>query len=96
MLLTLIFLPLLGIFIIMTSANTYNKNKTFIAYNNKVALSVSLLTFIFSLKIWADFDSSLMAYQFSSNVLFKLGVDGISLYFILLTTFLIPICILCY
>ena len=100
MLLTLIFLPLLGIFLIITMQGPLGDSRA-----KKVALSVSLLTFVLSLKIWSDFDSSLMAgsYQFTQNFTsneqvhfghLKLGVDGISLYFVLLTTFLTPICIL--
>jgi NADH-quinone oxidoreductase subunit M len=52
--------------------------------------------------MWMSFDNSSSRFQFveaynwieSSNIIFYLGVDGISLFFILLTTLLIPICLL--
>lgn len=68
----------------------------------KVALSTSLFTFVISLFVWLQFDNSTPKFQFvetvpwiySSNIDISLGVDGISLFFIILTTFLIPLCIL--
>jgi proton-translocating NADH-quinone oxidoreductase chain M len=67
-----------------------------------VALITSLITFILSLFLWILFDHSTSRFQFteyvewlwSYNMYFFFGVDGISLMFILLTTFLIPLCIL--
>jgi proton-translocating NADH-quinone oxidoreductase chain M len=67
-----------------------------------VGLSASLLTFLISLGLWAYFDSSTSSFQFayyvdwnpSLNMAPALGVDGISLFFILLTTFLVPLCLL--
>ena len=74
-----------------------------------VALTISLLNFCLSLFLWLEFDSSTAKFQFMSTTpLVKggavdydysslgliLGIDGISLFFILLTTFLIPVCIL--
>ena len=52
--------------------------------------------------MWAAFDNSTAKFQFvesyewigSSNINFYLGIDGISLFFVILTTLLIPICIL--
>jgi NADH-quinone oxidoreductase subunit M len=66
------------------------------------ALWVSLGTFIFSLSIWIGFDYSTAQFQFVEkyiwvegyNINYHLGVDGISIFFILLTTFLMPVCIL--
>lgn len=67
-----------------------------------VALNISCLTFIFSLFLWVFFNKSVGTFQFVSkflwipilNLNFVLGVDGISLFFILLTTLLIPLCLL--
>jgi len=67
-----------------------------------VVLSFSLAEFLLSLMMWMSFDNSSSRFQFveaynwieSSNIIFYLGVDGISLFFILLTTLLIPICLL--
>lgn len=61
-----------------------------------VALSASLLTFLISLFLWILFDRSTGIYQFREFLFFDFhyslpfGIDGISLFFILLTTFTIP------
>jgi NADH-ubiquinone oxidoreductase chain 4 len=66
----------------------------------KIALSTSLINFFISLFIWYHFDSSTSQYQFVSefNQLnfchLNFGIDGISLYFVLLTTFVTPIALL--
>jgi NADH-ubiquinone oxidoreductase chain 4 len=66
----------------------------------KVALTTSLITFVLSMIMWGEFDSSATQYQFVQefNSLsfchLNIGVDGISLYFVLLTTFMIPLCLL--
>jgi len=63
----------------------------------KIALITSLLNFIVSIYLWLEFDSSINSYQFVyhfdslSFCHFNIGIDGISLYFVLLTTFLTPI-----
>jgi len=68
----------------------------------QVALFSSCLTFLFSLFLWVFFDSSTTKFQYieyfcwfpSFNILFFLGIDGISLLFVILSTFLVFICIL--
>ena len=67
-----------------------------------LALVTSLVTFGVSLGIWAGFDPASADYQLvftrpwieSMGVSFTLGVDGISLWLVLLTTFLCPLVIL--
>jgi NADH-ubiquinone oxidoreductase chain 4 len=65
-----------------------------------VGLSFTLITFLISIYMWVLFDSSVNQYQFVYNFdsisfcHFYIGIDGISLYFVLLTTFLTPIAIL--
>ena len=67
-----------------------------------VALWTSMMTFVLALALWSFFDSASADYQFVEskpwipglNVNYTLGVDGISLLFVVLSTFLIPICIL--
>nr|YP_008963786.1 NADH dehydrogenase subunit 4 [Grateloupia angusta]AGO19299.1 NADH dehydrogenase subunit 4 [Grateloupia angusta] len=67
-----------------------------------LALWVVCLTFIFSLLLWIQFESNSSFFQFyqvflwfpSLNFYYSIGVDGISLFFIILTTFLSIICIL--
>ena len=71
-----------------------------------IALNVSLFNFLISLILWVEFDNSTPKFQFFENFTsfqtdlsfstFNLvfGLDGISLFFVILTTFLIPVCIL--
>ncbi len=66
------------------------------------ALFFSFSTFILSLFLWVWFDKSTSQFQYvdqlfwvpSLNLNFTVGVDGISLFLIILTTLLIPLCIL--
>jgi len=67
-----------------------------------LALLASCFNFILSLILWVRFDNSTPYFQFFesfpwlpfANIQFGMGVDGISIYFIVLTTFLIPACLL--
>jgi len=67
-----------------------------------VGLSYSLITFLLSLFLWINFDCSTAQFQFvdeitwldNLNIHFYTGIDGISLFFVLLTTFLVPSCLL--
>jgi len=68
-----------------------------------VALGVSLATFAVSLLLWARFDPLSADYQFVERypwlpdfgISYHLGLDGISLWLVILTTFLTPIALLC-
>ena len=93
-----IFLPLLGsliIFLIKEDDSSSNNIKW-------AALWTSVGTFILSCLIWLQFDSSIVNYQliekykwFSDfNFFYHVGVDGISLFMVMLSTFLTPFCIL--
>ncbi len=66
-----------------------------------VALGVTVLTFLISLKIWIDFDTKTAGFQMVEKVdwignfmSYHMGVDGISMLFVILTTFLMPFVIL--
>lgn len=67
-----------------------------------VALLTSLTTFALSLIVWFGFDRSVAEFQFEEralwmpdfNISYHMGVDGISMLLVLLSTVLIPICIL--
>ena len=65
-----------------------------------IAIWTTVLTFIVSLAIWINFDKSNPGFQFIEDhawlggLRYKMGVDGISMLFVILTTFLMPICIL--
>ena len=67
-----------------------------------MALWASLLTFVLSLFVWFNFDSSTPDFQFEEHmdwfphlgIAYHVGVDGISMMFVLLSTLLTPLCIL--
>ncbi len=93
------FLPLVGAFFILTIRG----EPLVVAQNSRnVALLTSGATFLVSLLIWANFDPSSAAFQMVDkaawlpgfNIAYHMGVDGISLFFVLLSTLLTPICIL--
>ena len=66
-----------------------------------VALYTTLFTFGVSLYIWVHFDPANAGFQFveemewlGGSIKYKMGVDGISMLFVILTTFLMPLCIM--
>jgi len=97
MLTLLILVPIIGSFILIPINENNYKNRTKM---KQIAIITSLINFIISIFLWLNFDSSSTHYQFvyEFNQLsffdFYLGIDGISLYFVLLTTFLTPIALL--
>ena len=92
------FLPLIGsifIFLIKDSSDKSINNAKY------VAIFTSFVNFLLSIFLWFSFDTSTADFQFIENKQwvrgyfnFKFGVDGISILFILLTTFITPLCIL--
>ena len=93
----IIFIPLIGaIFIFITTGSQKNVEK-----NSKyIAIFTSLANFFLSILLLFSFDNTTSEFQFVEEknwidgfISFKLGVDGISILFILLTTFIVPICI---
>ena len=94
----IIFLPLIGGFIILII-----KEDPVGSVNIRwAAFWTSIGTFILSCLLWLQFDSSNRSYQFVEKISwfedlkfnYHIGVDGISLFMILLSTFLTPLCIL--
>jgi NADH-quinone oxidoreductase subunit M len=94
---TLVLLPLAGaVAVLFTSRERA-------ALARQVALLVSLATFAVSILMWAQFDALSPEYQFVERrtwlpefgISYHLGVDGISLLLVVLTTFLTPIALLC-
>jgi len=69
----------------------------------RIALGTTLLEFGFGLLLWARFDFASADFQFverlqwmpTFNIQYAVGVDGISLLLVLLTTLLFPLCVLC-
>ena len=97
MLTLLLIIPLVGALMLAPmQGNTVQSESQM----KRVALGTSLINFVLSIVLWGEFDSSTSEYQFTqefNQVNFchlHIGVDGISLYFVLLTTFITPICIL--
>jgi NADH-quinone oxidoreductase subunit M len=65
-----------------------------------IALWTTIATFVLSLFAWGEFNTGAAGFQlveqrawFSPGIAYRLGVDGLSLPFVLLTTFLMPFCI---
>ncbi len=95
---TVVFLPFLGalfIFLLRGEDEAAKRNARYIA------LWTTIVTFVVSLLIWRDFDPTTADFQFVEKhdwiggaITYHLGVDGISMLFIILTTFLMPLCIL--
>ena len=95
----LLIIPILGIFILSTS--TYNELlPSHIKHIKLIALSTTILNLFISLIIFILFDFSSNQFQFVqeyhqiSSFDFYLGVDGLSIYFVLLTTIIMPIALL--
>lgn len=104
MLTALILIPLLGALILAPMSESTPAQ---ISRVKQVALLTTVVTFIISMIMWGEFDSSSSQYQFTaeyspgvspdaqlSYLHMHIGVDGLSLYFVLLTTFTLPICVL--
>jgi len=94
----LLLIPIIGSLIILPISDSDKLNNQI--KMKKIALTTSLINFFISLFIWYQFDSNTTQYQFVSefNQLnychLHFGIDGISLYFVLLTTFVTPIALL--
>ncbi len=95
----LTFLPLAGVAIILAIRG----DEQTVASNARwTALWTSLITFMLSLVLWFRFDKNEAEFQFVERldwlsdfgVTYHMGVDGISVLFVLLATLLTPICIL--
>ena len=97
MLKLILLIPILGSLILLPIPEDSSLNKVRI---RNIGLITSIITFILSIWLWIQFDSSTSQFQFVyefkelSFCHFNIGVDGISLYFVLLTTFLTPIALL--
>ena len=94
---SLIFLPSIGAFFILFIKSTTTNSPSI----KLVALFISLANFLLSLYLWYLFDSSTHEFQFVENrkwltglINYRVGIDGISILFILLTALIIPLCII--
>jgi NADH-ubiquinone oxidoreductase chain 4 len=95
----LLLIPLLGV-IILYSNNYYNNSKENIKSANIIALIITILDLIISLIILLQYDYSNNQFQFIESNYFLnyfniyLGIDGLSIYFVLLTNIIMPIVLL--
>lgn len=97
MLSSLLIVPLVGSLLVAFAGQSPVKIK-------RIALTSTLINFILSIFLWSGFNANMPegTYQFTQEFLpeqitfchLYIGVDGISLYFVLLTTLIMPICIL--
>ena len=93
----LILIPIIGaLFILITKGKEKNVEKN----SKHVAIFTSIANFFLSIFLWVLFDNTVSDFQFIEKrnwmdgfIIFQLGIDGISILFILLTTFITPICI---
>jgi len=94
---TITFLPLLGALLI---GLVRGRDESTFRNARFIALWTTLVTFGLSLLLWRDFDPTTAQFQFIEHrawlgeISFRMGVDGISMPFVLLTAFLMPLCIL--
>lgn len=105
-LLFVLFFPLFAAFVLLFLPSESKSHRLFI---KNFAFQCSLLNFLASLFLWIGFDSSTAKFQYTLALnwfsslasqnepiygsSFAIGIDGISLFFIILTTFLSPVCI---
>jgi len=94
---SLILLPTIGALFLFFTKNE-DRNSTTAKY---VSLFASVVNFLISIYLWISFDQSVSVFQFVEDrtwiegfINYKVGVDGISILFILLTTFITPLCII--
>lgn len=94
----LLIIPLIGVLFILLFANDSDAGKH---KARSLALFITVVNFLVSLILWANFDEKTADFQFvekvawiGDNISYHLGVDGISILFVILTTFIMPFCIL--
>ncbi|MBP6011939.1 MAG: NADH-quinone oxidoreductase subunit M [Alphaproteobacteria bacterium] len=92
------FLPLLGVAMVLLMARAGAAGDMLA---KQVALFATIVTFVVTLWAWYAFDPTATGFQFVENyawlggaIRYHVGVDGISLPFVILTAFLMPLCIL--
>ncbi len=99
---TVTFLPLVGVVLILLFAHGGDENKRAVSLVRYIAFGTSLATFLVSLIALKDFEPSQSGFQLMERFVwipaYKIsyiqGVDGISIWFVLLSTMLAPICVL--
>tara|TARA_B100002051_G_scaffold77360_1_gene73959 strand:- start:8789 stop:10282 length:1494 start_codon:yes stop_codon:yes gene_type:complete len=94
---SLILLPTIGALFIFFTKSKSDENKS----SKYLALFVTFTNFILSLYLWYLFDASTSEFQFIEErqwlkgiINYKVGIDGISILFIILTTLITPLCVI--
>ena len=94
---SLILLPTIGALFLFFTKDKEGNNLT----AKYVSLFTSVVNFLISIYLWVSFDQSTSNFQFIEDrtwiegfINYKVGVDGISILFIILTTFITPLCII--
>ena len=94
---SLILLPVIGALFLFFTKDKDGNNLT----AKYVSLFTAAVNFLISIYLWVSFDQSTSNFQFIEDrewiegfINYKVGVDGISILFIILTTFIIPLCII--
>ena len=94
---SLILLPIVGALFLFFTKDKDGNNLT----AKYVALFATIVNFLISIYLWISFDQTTSSFQFVEEriwikdfINYKVGVDGISILFIILTTFITPLCIL--
>ena len=95
-LLYIFLIPIIGSCLLLITPSTHSK------LLKSISLAFTCISFLFSLVLWFLFDKSLGSFQFCTSevwflehsLVFSLGIDGISLFFVILTTMLISVCLL--
>ena len=95
---TVTFLPLVGVLLLLFMRDDGPNGRRNIL---NVSLLTTVFTFVVSLFVWIGFDNANPGFQMiekhdwlSSGISYHMGVDGISMLFVILTTFLMPFCVL--
>ena len=94
---SLILLPIVGALFLFFTKDKDGNNLT----AKYVALFTTVVNFLISIYLWSSFDQSTSSFQFIEDriwiegfINYKVGIDGISILFIILTTFITPLCII--
>ena len=92
----LILLPVIGALFLFFTKDKNGNNLT----AKYVSLFTTVVNFLISIYLWISFDQSISNFQFIEDrewidgfINYKVGIDGISILFIILTTFITPLCI---
>ena len=95
---SIIFLPLVGAFFVFLTRSEKGETNNGATY---ISIFTSVANFLITLFLWYSFDNQSYEFQFVEEIIwisgfikFKLGIEGISILFILLTAFITPICII--